>query len=529
MELTQAQIDDLRFRRRVVLPSFIAIIILSYLFFAFRFEIIVKRDYLDPNGQYGFLLDVNPEDVEIQRFLFRAALKNATIFPKSKNFKTTSDVIYFGYNPLNNFIRIYFGGNDIKIGDPETGIIVSSPNQVYNFRAILLDKDYDNFHFEFNASNINIFTQKDAKQLYSSDSAKIKSTCALGEEGFYRVEFITEIEKVDYSHNPKEYVDYIIKNLVPKFIKNQPGYSENIHHVEKLYELNGKLIGVTEPFYYKNNISAKIYKEAMDNIVDIVRGKLKPIKALQQFDINKNNFSFNIIENGKSDNSRFSSSLKLANDGNIVNAVIGFASSNEFSEKTRTSMAKLGLEYAKAQLIPLIKNYSVNGLEEIITNYMLAKRFSLNVNYIYNISTDTYTILTNNTINDFGLKMETKIKDKDLESYVILTSPSTLISGIKYAYDSGFRSLILENSKIDPEYLDKLVININRNGLAFLNSFTKNPNQKRENKITCDINLKLDPDNLDLKINDKNLEEIKEYKYVKKFMKNMPKFKMQQD
>lgn len=39
-------------------------------------------------------------------------------------------------------------------------------------------------------------------------------------------------------------------------------------------------------------------------------------------------------------------------------------------------MAKLGLEYAKAQLIPLIKNYSVNGLEEIITNYMLAKKDS---------------------------------------------------------------------------------------------------------------------------------------------------------
>lgn len=77
--------------------------------------------------------------------------------------------------------------------------------------------------------------------------------------------------------------------------------------------------------------------------------------------------------------------------------------------------------------------------------------------------------------------------------------------------------------------MDKLVTNINRNGLAFLNSFTKNPNQKRENKITCNVSLKLDPDNLDLKINDKNLEEIKEYKYVKKFMKNMPEFKMQQD
>lgn len=188
---------------------------------------------------------------------------------------------YFGYNPLNNFIRIYFGGNDIKIGDPETGIIVSSPNQVYNFRAILLDKDYDNFHFEFNASKINIFTQKDAKQLYSSDSAKIKSTCVLGEEGFYRNQLITEIEKVDYSYNPKEVVDYIIKNLVPNFIKNQPSYSENIHHIEKLYELNGKLIGVTEPFYYKNNISAKIYKEPMDNIIRYCQRKIKAYKSIE--------------------------------------------------------------------------------------------------------------------------------------------------------------------------------------------------------------------------------------------------------
>ncbi len=520
MELTQAQIDDLRFRRRVVLPTFIAIIILSYIFFAFRFEYIFKRDCLDPNGQYGFVFDVKPEDVELDRFLFRAKLKNAVLFPNSKDFKVTSDIIYFGYNPINNFIQIYFGGN-AKVGTPETGIIISSPSQKYNFRAILLDKDYDNLNFEFTAGKLTIYSQKDLNHLYSSEGSTIKFTCALSEEGFYRIDFKSDLENINYSYNPREYIDYILQNIVPNFIKNQPNYQEDAIQIKDYYELTGRIIGVTQAHNYKNNISIKLYKQHMDNLAAVVKGTLNPIKALQQFDVNKDIYSFNFTENGKSPNSRFSSSLKLTHDGNIINAVTGFSSTNEFKDEARAQMADLGLEYAKKNIFPIIKNFSITGLDELVKKYMMAKSFSFSINYIYNIPNDAHTILTNNTLNDFGLKLETKIKDNSLDSYAIITSPTTLVPSIKKAYDSGLRSLIIENFYIDPNYLDKLVIAINNNGLKFLNSFKKNTNNE---EITADITLKINSDNIDFKVNGKTIDEIKEYKYVKRFIRRMPKY-----
>lgn len=529
MEYTEAELKDLRMRRYVVLPSMLGIIILLWVFLAFKFERELVRDYFPLINSKDFILNANIKDAVIEKFKFKVTFKEATINLGSRDLKISSDGLVLGYNPLNDYISVSFDGRDVKIGDDETGVIISSPDLSVDFSRDLLVKNYDKAHIGVLARSLNMKSIKDNKLLYSAGNIKSKIACELNNEGFYRFETDINIAEVNYSYNPEEYIKFLSGNIIPKRILSRLNIVEDfVSEANKNnwgYVLQGKMGEIIKPREYKFNFIFKLHKDRVEDIAGVINGTLAPKELLNRFDFLNDKYTFSVGEKNNNDNLKASSTFRIANDGRILNIQASTYLDNMLNEETKAKLFEIAENYLRNDFTNPT-NFSTESLIRLIKKIIFAHKMSFSGYGSYHNAYGTYKLNLESTVNNTNVKLQTEYADRKIEGTIRIKTPQLLISNITDLYDCCLKEYYMKEIDINQKYADNFFGNLKNNGVDFLTAFD-NANRKIKNDrndfLESDFIYNLDSSINDIKVNGIELNIILKDPRVVRFFDGMPK------
>ncbi|GAB4165221.1 MAG: hypothetical protein Tsb006_4760 [Rickettsiaceae bacterium] len=526
IEYTEGELFDLKVRRYVLLPLLITTIVGGWIYFAFKFESDMKKKFLPLISSGDFVLSANTDDVIIEKFKFRAMLKEPVIFPKSK-FKVAGDKLGISYNPLNGITLVYFYGRDVQVGDGDTGLIVSSPNLRFEFSRDWLDGDYDNLNFKFFASKFMVKLLKDDSVLFNSPDATIKLTNKLDEEGYYRLDVDFDVKGLDYTRECIDYVKRLKQELAPDLISADWG-----DKVEKISNYYNKILNRIEPFDYTSNFLLKVSKKQFEDIIAIFKGELALEEAYDQFKFFDDKYVLSIRESLVNSYMRDSATYRLSNDGRLASTSFGFMMIRHYKEEQKQDVAAITTELIKGLVKPGANGFSTEDCENVVKKVLDRNRISGSFYVHYDLLDDTISTLAESIVDKLEIEYKGRSsRDKTYEGTFSISSPNTLIDGIGKLYDAGLKNLIPEDSKgstANRKYFDTIVDNIKNNGFSFLSAFHDSEilGQKRALKTNISFNLdmkNINLNNLNFKINDKDAFEVLADERVVKFLQSMPK------
>jgi hypothetical protein len=502
----------------------------AWLFFAQKFEEQMYSKYL-PNldlQKAGGLIKVNSNDIKVEKYKFRVVVKNLTILPNSKVFKTAFEEACVYYNPFNDKITVYSGWKQVSFGSDNTEVYSLNSNVSLQFNRKILLGDLDDISISANFGPRKVFRKLNNAVIFSDNGSSSTLVGKLDKNtGQYSFKATDDIKGVEAKEGYADYSQAIYKKMLNEISLSESISDDNIE--AKLDELSNEIYKIRGPL--DNNINSVISfdKKHLDNIYKAVAGEIKFKDLIANFNATKEVFGFSAKLNSKDQLGSSNLTFDISSDSNKIKT--NFASdANELPNKSSEQATLLAEVYAKSLAEIFNSSKSTFNLEygdlkaeyfrPLADTFKDIKKFTFNAGGVYDIQDKYVDLNIHVDINDCGLDFNT-IKEKDGEyiGNIKMSDPKKIINAnLSFLNDMMLPLMKKSNGNKDKMWygMQVLIPIVKDHSFEALKAFSKNPDLKDGESF--EAVLKFNFANFSLQVNDKPFSEIVKDERVVKFL-----------
>jgi len=514
-------------RIRVIIISFLALILVGWGYAAYKFEHQSKENIISILDEYGEYITY--DTIKVNKYSFSVTLNKVMFKPIDFYY----DEVVIRHIPFLNITKIDSYGNNVKITtakDEENIFYSPDHHTTIWFRKSLFNREPDYWKLSLSDNKSTLYNSRDAEKLEESDVGSVVITNTKTPDNLN----LLTVDGEDIVSFISENCDKNFSDKILKFLKSKIGEDVNLSSFE--YDVS-KLDVLNVPTTYKAQLKFKYSDEL------VAFGKL----LIQNFSLDQKQnenvhavifmqilselakgkpflFACDFESKGKIESNLYKFNIEK---DKIFDFALNIKSTREPSETyQKTAVEALGRYFSNGlnkraeldQIFKLNSPITQEDGEKIMGIFVKTNNFEFNLKSEFDPEEKKLSGKTNLVMDDFNFAIDIE-NLMNLERVIKLSDPNAFINNFVNYINNAIVPVLnkIEDSKKFALNLGKQISVVKQYGFGAIEAFSKNSELKDGESLVVDVKGKDDG----LTVNDKTIDQIFSDARVLEFMNAM--------
>lgn len=499
------------FRKKlsIILLSLLIAMGATWVILANKFEQYVKEELPVRLEKISWLVKVDLASAKINKYLFNLSTNEVVVWPQS-NYQFIAEGIDCSYNPLSENITIKLIGDKAIAKMDQTELYIEKPSDVISFYKPLLDGNLTRFSITLTAGKTNLKSKVNSTNVVTFDKADITIT---GEDSL-----------IDDNYKININSDYKNLHLYAKSIKLAFNMS---------YELSSglylNLLESTGDFDCNIYTSFDLKKDLLTSFVPISHWQKTWPDILNKIDFFNDKYSLRVRTKLTNPSITNSTEVELGNDGKKITENLSSDTHTNYTDAQKQELDALLTDIFYVVLtsekeVGLLKkdNLTKQDFEGITDKLINIKKANIRAETEYEKESKNFSHDFAFRINDHDLSLKGKgnIKEWLFDGAFKISNPQLFINGLADLIERGLYPVVKKSKdsekNMEAEILKRFANNLKAHGFEALLALNNDKGLGEGEELI--VNLKLNPAQLEFKLNDRNFLDIISDPRIKAFL-----------